>query len=644
MMTPEGEIHFSGISLSGGIAAGLLYFFRTHEEDDVPWFPITAGQVDHEIARYRRAIARSREDLSNLEFSLHTEGLREAAKIIKVHLEMLNDPVLTVDIEGRVRNEKCNIESIFRNTMQQFIVKFSVDASAFFKERLSDIMDVSARVLGHLRKAPHDYLFDVPAGSIVLANDLDTSIAASAHPAQITAFITSGGTTGSHSALIMRSRGIPYIGQVNTSALLPYIGKYVIVDGQKGLIIINPERETLRKYSRGEFASYQEAPSFGNRAKKGGHLKEYSEARNDENLVVGNRQGGHESQHIGRHPMQLASNAGNYFGLPFSRSEGPILNQKISLMVNVNSLEECDQFSSNDLEGIGLLRSEFLFSGPSGSFSFVAEEATQYQVFRQVVERVKSAPIHIRLFDLGGDKQLPGCPLPFSEKNPLLGCRGVRYLLRHPDYLRVHLRALLRVAHAGDVRLLVPVVSQVEEMKRLRQAIREVSDELTREDISHRRDIQIGCMLEVPSAILLLRHLSRYSDFFSLGTNDLTQYVLGIDRSNPLLEMQYRSVHPSILSLVYSAIQEAKAIQKSLSLCGEIASQPFFTPLLLGLGLDTFSVGLRNLVEIKEQIARYADVQTSELAKKALDFEDADQVTELCWQFMKTASNQETLS
>jgi phosphotransferase system enzyme I (PtsI) len=584
MMEKSDEIHIQGIPISEGIAIGIVHFPQVHEENEIPKIAITADQVDREIERYRKAIALSREDLEHLECSLNGEGLREAAKIIKAHLEMLSDPFLTVEMEGKVRNEKYNIESVFRTTMQEFALKFPKKADTFFQQRLVDVMDVSNRILGHLRRSPKKHFHDVPAGSIVIASDLDASSAASVQAKQISGFITSGGATGSHAALIARSRGIPYIGKVDLAPFLKHIGKTAIVDGQKGIVILNPKMGTLENYKKRQIEIWM----------------------------------------AGKIDAAIPQ-------LRCETYEG----HAISLMANISSLDEIDQLHEIKADGVGLLRSEFLFTDPQCA---VFEEQIQYQIFSQAIAKMKGAPIVIRLFDFGGDKQLPGYNLPFSERNPLMGCRGIRYLFRHQAFLRNHLRALLRAAKEGVVRLLVPLVSQVDEMKSIRKIFLEISDELERDHIPHCKDLKIGCMLEVPSALLLISELAPHCDFFSLGTNDLTQYVLGIDRINPILEALYQPLHPSVLRLMHWAIKEARRVQRPISVCGEIASQPLVTPLLLGLGLEELSVVPRSLLNVKKQIRTCSIIEAYKLAREALALEDADQVFQLCWKFAEKLS------
>lgn len=569
------EISLQGTALSDGVAIGVIYCPQQKEDSETPKFAITADQIDREIDRYRKALALSRADLEHLQCSLAGEGLQEAVSIIRAHLEMLKDPILTTEVEGKIRRELFNTESVFRSTMQEFLVQFSRNGSTFFQQRMVDVMDVSKRILGHLRKTPKRSLLEAPVNSVVIANEIDASMTASAHTHRITAFVTAGGAAGSHAALIARSRGIPYVGMVDLNPLFKARGRPVIVDGVAGRVILNPKRETITEYRNKQI-----------------------------------------------HFMQLQQHVETLMNYPGETYDG----HRVALLANVGALEEVDLIAKVGAEGIGLLRTELLFSD---LVQDPLSEERQYDAFVKAIEKINGKRVVIRLFDFGGDKKAPGENSACEEANPLLGCRGVRYLFRKPGLLRTHLRALLRAGVKGDLRLLVPLVSDAMEMRQIREAIEEVSDELTKEGIPHRADLAVGCMLEVPSALLLVDALSPFCDFFSLGTNDLTQYVLGIDRLNPSLEASYQPLHPAVLRLIRFAILDAKKHGCPVSVCGEIASQPLFAPLLLGLGVDELSIVPRYLPMVKKMIRSCSIVEASLIARKALACKEASEVSQL---------------
>ncbi len=571
------EIFLLGTALSEGIAIGIIYFPQVQMDEDIPQFAITADQVDREIERYRKALALSRQDLEHLQCSLAGEGLPDAVSIISAHLEMLKDPFLTSEVEGKIRRELCNTETVFRSTIQEFASRFSRGVGTFFEQRLVDVMDVSSRILGHLRKNPKRNFHEAPMGSIVIANDIDASATASAQARRISAFVTAGGASGSHAALIARSRGIPYVGTIDIALLFKSRGKVAIVDGANGKVILNPRKETVNEYRRKQYQSF--------RAKE----------RDD--------------------PLR---------DLPTETFDG----HRIKLMANIGSIDEIDVLTQIGADGIGLLRTEFLFSDCDQD---LFDEEMQYNLFVEAIRKTHNQPIVIRLFDFGGDKKPPKENMILNEANPLMGCRGIRYLFRHPLLFKCHLRALLRAALEGDLRLLVPLVSQVEEMKLVRQMIQEISDELKKEGVPHRANLPIGCMLEVPSALFLVDALSKYADFFSLGTNDLTQYVLGVDRINPSLETFYQPIHPSILRIIRMAVLEAKKHNRPVCMCGETASQPLYVPLLIGLGIEELSIVPRSLLSVKYMLRNCSTIDAYRTAREALLKEDAASVYQLLY-------------
>jgi phosphotransferase system enzyme I (PtsI) len=574
----DDEILLYGNVLSEGIAIGLSYFPEEGEDIELPRFAITADQVDREIERYRKALAMSKEDLEHIQYSLQGEGLQEAVSIISTHLEMLNDPFLTTEMECKIRRKLFNTESVFRSTMQEFASDFSKTANQFFQQRLVDVMGVSKRILDHLHRKPKKGLHEAPLNSVVIANEVDVSEIAAVQALRTAAFVTANGGIGSHAALIARSRGIPYVASIDIDVMKKAKGKWVIVDGTNGRVILNPKSETMARYQQKQIRSNE--------------LKEKSDCLIDE---VAETIDGH----------------------------------RITLLANVGSQEEIDLLPKVGAEGIGLLRTELLFDDHSQLLS----EEIQYAIFRDAIQKIVGRPMVIRLFDFGADKRVPGEHTTPSESNPLLGCRGIRYLFKKRDMLKTHLRAILRAAVEGDVKILVPLVSDVDEMKQIRETIEEVSQELQKEKVDHKKHLPIGCMLEVPSALLMTDALAPFSDFFSLGTNDLTQYVLGIDRINPYTEEVYQPSHPAVLRLMQLSIREAKKRKRAVTVCGETASQPLFVPLLIGLGIHELSIMPRYLPAVKKLIMGISFAQAQQITKKALACPDASAVYQLMMKY-----------
>ena len=563
------EYVIQGVSLSEGIALGAIYFPEKNKEIDIPKFAITADQIDREIDRYRKAIALSRADLEHLQSSLEGEGLQEAVSIISAHLEMLKDPVLTTEVEGKIRKELYNIESVFRSTMQEFSIQFS-EGSAFFQQRLVDVMDVSQRIFDHLRKTSKRKFQDAPLEAILFTGEIDASMTASVQTGRVIAFVTIHGATSSHAALIARSRGIPYVRIHDLSPFLHRPGQKVLVDGCSGRVIINPTEETVAKYFE----------------------------KDSEEL---------DAEEVSNHHVIAKTRDGHL----------------VDVLVNIGSLEEVKTFSTLGAKGIGLLRTELFFSGPiENSLS----ETIQYETFVQVALAMKGKPMVVRLFDFGGDKPSPEGSL---GPNKLLGGRGITHLLKRSKVLKTQIRALLRAALHGNMKILLPHVSDIGEIKKTREIILEVSRELIEEGIVHRKEIPIGCMLEVPSALLLIDSFCRVADFFSIGTNDLTQYVLGVDRGSSHQEAFYQSIHPAVLRLMHMAIHGAHEHRRPISVCGDMASRPLFIPLILGLGIREISVMPRLLSQVQTMIRSISIEEAMEVALQALTTEHTHAIEQL---------------
>ena len=486
---------------------------------------------------------------------------------------MLEDPMITTNIEGKIRESLRNTESVFRSVIQDYEVRFSERTDSFFQERLVDVMDVSNRILGHLREKQDEQLSEIPTGSIVLSEGITPSYTAAAHSTQIGAFVTKKGGGNSHAALIARSKGIPYVSNIEIFDLEKQNLDTLIVDEYQGLVIINPTEETI--------AIYREKQK------------------------------------------QLATRYQVFLKEDHLKAE-TIDGHQIRLLVNVGNQNDVDLYPYSHA-GVGLFRTEYLFLETSELYP---SEAFQEQTYPELIQKVDGKPIVIRVFDLGGDKH----PALFMDRNrepnPIMGFRGIRFLLRNRQLFKMQLRAIYRAATAGDIRLLIPLISNIKELHESKKIIEEVREELKREmhDVP---TLPIGCMIEVPSAVMICDALAAESDFLSLGTNDLVQYTLGIDRGNPAMGDLFYPAHPSVLRMIKMITVEAKRREKSLSICGEIASNTLFTPLLLGLGLTDFSLSPRYLPYVKQTVRKWTIVEAYQLAEKALKLTDPEAISEL---------------
>lgn len=566
------EITLKGAPISGGIAIGNLFYIEGLQEEIVPEFSIPNAEVEKEIGRYRRAILSSREDLHDLQRFLAKEGSTEAVSIIDTHIQMLEDPFMTTFMEKKIRQRMKNTETVFRSVMIDYEKEFSKVKDSFFKQRLLDVKDLSQRILRNLHPRKSLETEDIPENSIIFTKELIPSSTAQASKWEVKGFITEIGGTTSHAALIARSKGIPYVANISIDTLYSLKSCLVIIDGKTGVVIVNPHEATLEKYKQ---------------ALKNSEKKE------------------EKNEHAEDHETETVDGV------------------KVEVLANIENLSDLDLLVPYNAEGIGLFRSEFLFFGKElHTFS----EEDQFILYQQVMEKAKGMPVVFRTFDVGGDKGNINQYEP--EPNPALGCRGIRFLLRNRDIFSEQLRALLRVSLDGDLRILLPMISDLEELYIAKEMIQEIALQLRSEGHEIADEIPIGCMIEVPSAAYMAQAIARECDFLSIGTNDLIQYTLAADRATEEVNAYYRPTHPSILRMILHIIQEANHQNTPVSLCGEMASDPNLVPLLLGLGIRKLSCSSRFIPEIKKLVSNLSIEKLKSFTNKALDLETAREVEE----------------
>lgn len=562
------EMILNGAPISGGIAIGKLFFLEALLEEIVPEFSIPTTEVEKEIGRYRRAVLSSREDLHDLQRFLAKEGSTEAVSIIDTHIQMLEDPFMTTFMEKKIRQRMKNTETVFRSVMIDYEKEFSKVKDSFFKQRLLDVKDLSQRILRNLHPRKTLLTEKIPENSVIFTKELIPSSTAEASKGQVKGFITEIGGTTSHAALIAKSKGIPYVANISTDILYFHKGADVIIDGKTGIVIVNPTEVTLEKYQRELEVNLQ---------KKG-----------------------------------LDVNEG---------TEGTVTRDgaKIDLLANIENLSDLDLLIPYNAEGIGLFRSEFLFFGKElQNFS----EEDQFILYQKVMNKARGMPVIFRTFDVGGDKG--NLNQYDAEPNPALGCRGIRFLLRNREIFVHQLRALLRVSPDGDLRILLPMISDVGELLQAKELIQEAALELRSEGHEIADEIPIGCMIEVPSAVLMCDHIARECDFLSIGTNDLIQYTLAADRATQEVHRFYKPSHPSILRMIKRVIKEAGKANIPVSLCGEMASDPLMAPLLLGLGVRKLSCASRFIPRLRKMVTELTLPKVEKVTEEILRLENAD--------------------
>lgn len=570
------EIVLRGLPVSKGIGIGSPIFFSALE-DEVFEMAIPQKEIENEISRYRNALDLSRQDVENLQRMSLCEGPPEIVAILGTHLEMMRDPLFTIAVEEKIREMRQNTEAVFHQVLEEYKERFSTLQDHYFQERVRDLVDVFRRILNYLRPLGKKRMEEMPHHSVVLTHELVPSETVEANSHCVSGFVTAAGGVTSHAAIIARAKGIPYVANIDIQLLKRLELSSLIVDGSQGIIVINPSRKTLKKYQelkRGHLASYK-------LLKSAAHLK-------------GETIDGYE----------------------------------IKIFANLENPKEIDLLLKNGAEGIGLFRSEYLFLSRK---EFPSEEE-QFEIYRRMVKALQGRPLVVRVFDIGGDKKIE--PLPemrdakyFSaigfEQNPALGCRAIRFLLRFPEILETQLRAILRASRYGEINVLVPMVSDVSELAKVREMIEKMSELLRKEGFEVAKRIPLGCMIEVPSSAIMCDALAETADFLSIGTNDLVQYVLAADRSNPNTSDLYFSIHPSILRLIQTVVASAHRTKKPVLLCGEIAADPTIIPILVGLGIREFSVAARHIPLVKQTIRKWRLLEAYRLAEEALSYTSA---------------------
>jgi phosphotransferase system enzyme I (PtsI) len=490
--------------------------------------------------------------------------------IFSAHIQMLNDRGLRSKIEELVRQRHYSPEYAVSRVMRHYAKVFQTLEGGFLAERANDIIDIEKRLLRQLVGMRREELANIQSEVLILAHTLTPSETANLNPKYVRGFVTEIGGPGSHTAIVAEALGIPAV--VGTGPFLTEVlgGETAIIDGYQGLVILQPDDETLARY-RHEVVQHR------------------SQAAKLEKLR----------------------------DLPAETSDGV----RIKLFGNIEFPYEVEQCQKRGADGIGLYRTEFLFMAGDSEPS----EAEQAAAYSAVAKAMNGKPVVMRTIDLGADK-LPSVPFPQDERNPFLGLRSIRLALKYPALFKTQLRAILRASVAGNISLMFPLVSTLLELKHAKMVLREAMEDLDEEGAEFDRKIKVGMMIEVPSAVIMMDHFAEEVDFFSIGTNDLIQYVLAVDRSNTDVAGLYTASDPAVLRLLNSILRVADEKQVPVSMCGQMCGSTQYTMLLLGLGLRTFSVTPGAIPEIKQVCRRVSIEQCQKVAQRALELESARDV------------------
>ncbi len=560
---------FQGIPAAPGIAIGPAYLFNK-ETVVVEARPLAAEEVEVELERFEQAVQRAERDLDKISSVAREKLGEESASVFEAQRLMLRDPSVYDQIRAFIAAQRCNADYAVAHVLDQHLKRLEASSSDYLRERVADLIDVKERLIRHLRR--EKLLSAVDPEHIIVAENLSAADVVLFSRRGILGCATDHGGPTSHVSIMARALGVPAVVSLHGLSDAIQTGDLVILDGLQGRVIVNPKPATLVQYQTRQ--------------------ERYRRLLQDQQYLV---------------------------PLPAETLDG----HRFTLRANLELVEELDLLQKYGAEGIGLFRTEvlFLMRGPLN-----VSEDYQLHLYRQIVERVKPAPTTFRLLDLGGDKMLP---VAHREHNPFLGWRGLRVLLDKAELLLPQLRALLRASAYGPVRLLVPMVTTLDEFRQFLDVLHAVKAELRAQGEVFDESVPVGIMVEVPAVALMADLFAEEVDFFSIGTNDLTQYTLAVDRGNDLVARRYEALHPAVLRLIKGTIDAGHRHGIPVSLCGELAGDPQATPILAGLGLDEFSAAPPYLPEVKRVIRAMQLSEAQALASQALQARTAGEVVAL---------------
>ncbi|MGV3128252.1 phosphoenolpyruvate--protein phosphotransferase [Staphylococcus simulans] len=567
-----------GIAASDGVAIAKAYLLV---EPDLTFDNETVTDTEAEVAKFNGALNTSKVELTKIRNNAEQQLGADKAAIFDAHLLVLEDPELIQPIEDKIKNENVNAAQALTDVSNQFITIFESMDNEYMAERAADIRDVSKRVLAHILGVdlPNPSIIDESV--VIIGNDLTPSDTAQLNKQYVQGFVTNIGGRTSHSAIMSRSLEIPAV--VGTKSITEEVeaGDIIIVDGMTGDVIINPSEDVVAEYQEKRDNFFKDK-------------KELQKLRDAESVTEDG------------HHVELAANIGTPNDLP-----GVI---------------------ENGAEGIGLYRTEFLYMGRDQ----MPTEDEQFEAYKAVLEAMEGKRVVVRTLDIGGDKELPYLDLP-EEMNPFLGYRAIRLCLAQPEIFRPQFRALLRASVYGKLNIMFPMVATIQEFRDAKALLEEERQNLKNEGVEVSDDIELGIMVEIPSTAALADVFAKEVDFFSIGTNDLIQYTMAADRMSERVSYLYQPYNPAILRLVQRVIEASHAEGKWTGMCGEMAGDQTAIPLLLGLGLDEFSMSATSILKARRLIRGLSEGQMKELAAKAVNCATSDEVVALVNEYTQNA-------
>ena len=559
-----------GIAASNGIAIAKAYKLVM---PDLTVEKVTVEDVEKEVKAYEDAMEQTAKELETIKEAASKNLSAEEAAVFDAHALVLSDPELKTQVEDKIRNEKVNAAAALDEVAQAFVAMFESMGDEYFRERAADIKDVSRRLLANLlgKPLPNPALIDEEV--VIIADDLTPSDTAQLNKNLVRGFATNIGGRTSHSAIMARSLEIPAVVACKTITDEVKDGDMIALDGIEGTVQINPDEATIKEYQakRDEYVAYRE---------------ELKQLVNEKTVST-------DGHHV-------------------------------ELVANIGSPKDLEAVKENGGEGVGLFRTEFLYMESAE----LPTEEKQYEVYKEILEGMAGKPVVVRTLDIGGDKKIEAIDLP-EEMNPFLGVRAIRLCFQREDIFRTQLRALLRASVHGDLRIMFPMIATLAEFRKAKGILLEEKEKLVKEGVAVSDSIQVGIMIEIPAAAVLADQFAKEVDFFSIGTNDLIQYTFAADRMSSGVSYLYQPFNPSILRLVKHVIDSAHKEGKWAGMCGEMAGEAMAAPLLLGLGLDEFSMSATSILAQRKRIRNLSKADMEKLANEAINCMTMEEVVAL---------------
>jgi phosphotransferase system enzyme I (PtsI) len=573
------EVIFHGVGVAPGIARGIVFLHHPDDEEP-PKRRVEDSEIAKEIVRFESALIATRAQILEMQQRIAEAIGAKDASIFDAHLLVVEDRTLIDEVLRNLEREKFNVEFIFAEVANRYARTLSEIDDPYLRERAFDIHDVTRRVIRNLLGRASKTMGTIDLPQIVVAHNITPSDTATLNRQLVLGFATDVGSRTSHTAIMARSLNIPAVVGLKDISQRLNPGEHILLDGTNGVVILNPSDQTLWEYGEIEI--------------KLEHVEEVLTSLRDTVSTTAD----------GRH---------------------------VILSANIELPEDVPLVLAAGAEGIGLYRTEFFFLNKND----LPSEQEQYVAYRAVAEAIKPQSVIIRTLDIGGDKFLSHSHLP-TEINPFLGCRAIRFCLERPDIFKAQLRAILRVSALGNVRIMFPMISGLSELRQAKEVLEASKAELRDEGIPFKEDIELGIMIEVPSAALIAESLAREVSFFSIGTNDLIQYLLAIDRGNDRIAHLYEPTHPAVLRTLRQIMTAAQSRKIPVSVCGEMAGDPVFTPLLIGLGIQRLSMTPMWIPTVKFLIRAMKMSEAKALAQQALSMTSAKDIYAMCDAFYRS--------